>query len=284
MAWRGANPEWRRGHAMAHIDKARLESELFRLVAHTPHLDIVIDPQAPSAGRTGWRGSLWSARRLIDATGRAASTAARRVSAPRPWVARPFWSATPAPASLRDFRIAALPGGYVYRVGSSEADTLWLAGRGSLLSAEPGSIQAAIKLAGGGWVLEGLPPLASLQRGRAFPVSVQWAEGSTAIAVGDAALARDALSSQGVAAGLSSACYAAAVESAQDEIGFREHQHAERALHLQSLAQLIGTCRYSDCIEWQRYLSFILAHPRDAKSPDTICLSHGRVTTSLSVA
>ncbi len=272
VAWECADPEIRRGHAMAHIDKAQLTSELLSLAAR--NLDIIIDPRTASHGKTGWFGPAWSARRLIDATGRAAATAARRVTAPKPWVARPFWSA--APATLREFRIAALPNGYVYRVGSNAIDSLWIAGRGASLSASPQAIETAIIAAGAKWLLDGLPPLESLHSGRAFPVSVQWSEGSAAIAVGDAALARDVLSSQGLAAGLSSACYAVAGESENDLALLRQHQSAERASHLRSISQLVAACRYRDSAEWQQYGDFIGEHLQDA-SQDTIWLSEGRL-------
>jgi flavin-dependent dehydrogenase len=278
MAWESADPQVRRGRAMAHIDKAKLQSDLLSIASRTPHLDIVIDPQTPSRAQSDWFGSHWSARHLIDATGRAAATATRRNTAPKPWVARPFWSATPVPVELREFRIAALPFGYAYRVGSQDVDSLWIAGRGAPLGASANAIEAALIGAGAAWLLEGLGSLDSLRSGRAFPVSIQWAEGLTAIAVGDAALARDALSSQGIAAGLSSACYAVACESERDTTQLLQHQRAERAIHLKSLSQLIATCRYVDSAEWQQYRNFIANHQTEAASPESVYLSHGRLT------
>jgi flavin-dependent dehydrogenase len=278
MAWESADPQVRRGRAMAHIDRAKLRSELLSIASRTPHLDIVIDPHTPSRAQSDWLGSHWSARHLIDATGRAAATATRRNTAPRPWVARPFWSATPMPVQLREFRIAALPFGYAYRVGSQDIDSLWIAGRGAPLGASAKVIEAALIGAGAAWLLEGLRSLASLHSGRAFPVSVQWAEGSTAIAVGDAALARDVLSSQGIAAGLSSACYAVACESERDTTRLLQHQRAERAIHLKSMSHLIATCRYVDSAEWQQYRNFIENHQYEEASRDSVCLSQGRLT------
>jgi hypothetical protein len=277
VAWECADPEIRRGRAMAHIDKAKLESELLRLALSTPHLDIVIDSCAPTHEQNGWCGSGWSARRLIDATGRAAATATRRITPAKPWVARPFWSAAPAPATLREFRIAALPNGYAYRVGSNAVDSLWIVGRGPTMSASPKTIEAAIIRAGAEWLVEGLPPLESLHTGRAFPVSVQWSEGSTALAVGDADLARDVLSSQGIAAGLSSACYAVASKSRSDSTLLRQRQLAERASHLKSLSQLVASCRYAESVAWQQYRDFLGAHLGDEAVPDTIWLSQGRL-------
>jgi hypothetical protein len=280
VAWECSDPEIRRGRAMAHINKAKLESELLRLASCAPQLNIIIDPSAPAQAQFGWFGSGWSARRLIDATGRAAATATVRVTPPKPWVARPFWSPKPAPASLREFRIAALPNGYVYRVGSNEVDSLWIAGRGASLSGSAKTIEAAIIRAGAGWLLEGLPSLESLHSGRAFPVSVQWAKASSAIAVGDADLARDVLSSQGIAAGLSSACYGVASESPSDAALLRQRQVAERARHLKSLSQLVASCRYGDSAEWQQYGHFIGAHLSDAAAHHRIWLSEGRLVGS----
>jgi hypothetical protein len=177
---------------------------------------------------------------------------------------------------MREFRIAALPDGYVYRVGSNEIDSLWIAGRGGTLSASPQAIETAVRLAGAGWLLQGLPALASLHAGRAFPVSVQWAEGSAGIAVGDAALARDVLSSQGIACGLSSARYGVASESENDRALLRQHQLAERARHLQSLSQLLAVCRYADSAEWRQYRDFIGKHLQNTPH-DTIWLSEGRL-------
>jgi flavin-dependent dehydrogenase len=94
--------------------------------------------------------------------------------------------------------------------------------------------------------------------------------------VGDAALARDVLSSQGMATGLSSACYAAAAESENDCALVLQHQLAERARHLQSLSQLVAACRYGNSVEWQRYTDFIGNHLEDAPH-DTIRLSEGRL-------
>ncbi len=281
-AWECADPEMRRGRAMAHIDKAKLESELLRLASRTPQLAIVIDPRAPSQGKLEWFGAEWSARRLIDATGRAAVTAVRRVTAPKPWVARPFWRTVPAPTEMREFRIAALPNGYVYRVGSNDVDALWVAGRGAALGASPKAIEAAICVAGAGWLLEGLPSLETLHSGRAFPVSVQWAEGSSAIAVGDAALARDVLSSQGMAGGLSSACYGAACESENDVARLLQHQLSERGSHVSSLSKLLAACRYRDSAAWQQYAEFIGTHLHEDSSHETIWLSEGRLMNQAS--
>jgi hypothetical protein len=57
------------------------------------------------------------------------------------------------------------------------------------------------------WMLEDLPAFAGLRSGGACAASVQWSEGSGS-RIGDAALARDALSSQGLATGASKALQA----------------------------------------------------------------------------
>jgi len=276
-AWEGSDPVSRRGRALAHVNRDALQRELLSIARRTPQLAIVDDSCVPTRLATGWGGSGWSARHLFDATGRAAVLARQRVAAPKPWVARPFWNPRPASPHLRSFRIAALPFGYVYRLGSNESDTLWIAGRGRSLSASPKVLEEALIRAGASWVLEGLPHLSSLATGRAFPVSVQWAQDSAGIAVGDAALARDVLSSQGIAAGFSSACYALACRSLNDTSLLLQHQCAERASHLKSLSRVISSSCHAGSTEWRRYGRFVAAQLCSPDSQQTIGLSDGRL-------
>jgi hypothetical protein len=275
VAWSQPQPVRHTGAAVAHIDHQELQRELSRVARASPRLDIIEDAAVPARSREGWSGAGWRARQLIDATGRAAALAPRRIRAPRPWVARPFWSHAAAPEE-RAFRLAALPFGYVYRLGSPRADALWIAGRGPELRAPAAALEEAVRRADAAWILEGLPALESLHAGRAFPISVQWTEDSPCTAVGDAALARDVLSSQGIAAGFSSACYAAAIRSAHDSALVLQHQRAERARHLQSLSQLIASCRYAAAPEWVRYGRFITRHLTAAPA-DGIRLSRGQL-------
>jgi 2-polyprenyl-6-methoxyphenol hydroxylase-like FAD-dependent oxidoreductase len=281
VAWSTLSLEVRAGRAMAHIDHARLQSELFGIAARARNLDLIVDERVPARNALGWRGSRWSAGRLIDATGRAAVTAETRVAPPKPWVARPFWGRWSIAPDFREFRIAALPFGYAYRVGNDDIDMLWVVGRGSPLSASPEMTEAVLKKSGAAWLLEGMPRLRHLSSGRAYPVSVQWARHCDALAVGDAALARDVLGSQGMAAGLSSACYAAACEMESEKDLLLRRQAAERTSHLRTLSEMIGACRYGRLPLWQQYRSFLDTHAEENASRDSSYLSGGRLVAGI---
>jgi hypothetical protein len=57
---------------------------------------------------------------------------------------------------------------------------------------------------GAGWVLKGLGSFDSIQAGKGGVASVQWSAGPAApLRVGDASLARDSLSAQGLCSGIS---------------------------------------------------------------------------------
>ena len=276
VAWTHPDAVKHTGAAVAHIDHGELQRELWRIARRSPRLELIDDATLPKRSRQGWSGSGWRARHLIDATGRAAVLAPRRIHAAQPWVARPFWTHAAAPDE-RSFRLAALPFGYVYRLGSDKVDTVWIAGRGRELCAPAAVLEDILRRADAAWILEGLPALDSLHSGRAFPISVQWTQGSPCVAVGDAALARDVLSSQGIAAGFSSACYAAAIRCAGDSSLVQRHQCAERARHLQTLSQLIASCRYAATPEWARYGRFIAQHCSATIPSDEVRLSGGQL-------
>ena len=93
-----------------------------------------------------------------------------------------------------------------------------------------------------------------------MPASVQWTAGGDARRIGDAALARDALSSQGLAAGISEALYAAAVVDESGESLLSLRQREQRAAHLLSLARSIAACRFRAEEAWQEYEMFVAAH------------------------
>ena len=215
------DPSTTRGRAVAHLDQVQLTAELLDVARRHPMLSIKSESQTPVRRNGLWHGTSWRARTLLDATGRAMAMSSCRVHPPRPWVARPFWriaSSTQAGhlCADRSFRIAALPFGYAYRLGSNTADMVWVVGRGEPLSHSPASLERHLRSLGAGWLLEGFAPLTSAHTGRSHPASVQWSQDSQCSTIGDAALCRDILSSQGLAAGISDALYAAAARSDDD--------------------------------------------------------------------
>ena len=117
-----------------------------------------------------------------------------------------------------------------------------------------------------------------MKRGATGVASVQWSiAGHTALA-GEAAIARDALSSQGLAASLSDALYAVAA-IASDRLEYLHLRQAENlSTHLRLLREQIARCRYRARPLWQAYDRFVdeqtasLAESRKAPS-----LRQGRI-------
>jgi 2-polyprenyl-6-methoxyphenol hydroxylase-like FAD-dependent oxidoreductase len=275
LAWAQADPQTLHGRAVAHIEHGALVAELFAIAQRTSNLTLRLESCLPVMHDGQWHGDGWRATTLVDATGRAMAFTQKRLQAPKPWVARPFWvrgRQVPDPS----LRIASLPFGYAFRLGAPGLDMLWIAGRGTILAQSLPAIGRSIVAAGAGWLLEGFPTLESAQRGRAYPASVQWARTSSTAAVGDAFLARDILSSQGIASGICDAMYAACAHHEPDRTLWQQRQHAERGSHLRSLAHLIGDCRFRSCRVWAEYGRFIGQNvPRS--SGDAVALRQGRI-------
>lgn len=194
------------------------------------------------------------ARRVLDATGRASLTATRRLRLRRPFFGRSF--AAPRPAAVRrGFALAALPEGYVVRIVSERHTVLTLFSSSSqarLLNRLPERAQRA----GAGFILEGLPRLDQFVAGPTLPASVQASAGDS-LRIGDAAFARDTLSSQGLASALADAAYGAAVRTDFDARQLAARQAAGLAQHLDTIAELVGACRYLQQGCWRDYLDDI---------------------------
>ena len=284
-AWETPEPSTTRGRAVAHLDHGQLTAELLAVAHRHPLLKIISESQTPARRNGLWHGTSWRARTLLDATGRAMVMSARRVRPPKPWVARPFWriAGTRARrlATDRSFRIAALPFGYAYRLASNSTDMLWVVGRGEELSHSPAALERTLRSLGAAWLLEGFAPLTTAGTGRSHPASVQWSEGSPCGTIGDAALSRDILSSQGMAGGISDALYVAAARS-EDDDALRVQRHAAQcAAHLRSLQQVFAACRHRDRRSWRAYTEFVTQHQRPSALADGAALIGGRVTPTI---
>jgi 2-polyprenyl-6-methoxyphenol hydroxylase-like FAD-dependent oxidoreductase len=277
VAWESRIPTTTRGRAVAHIEHGALHTELLSIARRDPNLTLQIESQLPAFRQGHWCGTSWRAKTLLDATGRAMAFATRKVHPPKPWVARAFWTQKPSAACDRSLRIAALPFGYVYRLASSHTDMVWVAGRGSNLSQSAAALERTLRSAGARWLLEGFPPLETASSGRAYAASLQWSENSPCAAIGDAALARDILSSQGLAAGISDALYAVASQTEGEAALWLNRQVTERAAHLRALAQLFASCRYGDRADWIQYFDFVASHQSASTAAESAALVSGRI-------
>ena len=244
VAWHTPEPETRPTRATAHVARPDLDLALRRAVARLPAISVMagLDPEVEHR-----------AARTIDASGRAAVSAIRRVGPPVPFVARTLTAEGRFAPADRPFRLAAQAEGYVYRLATP---TLVAFG---IVAPKPGRDMPSedeLGRRGLGWMLDGLPPLGTMASGRGGAASVQWSEGANGtIRAGDAALARDPLSSQGIANGLSDAL--AAVE---DPARLTVRHSRERRTHLTSLVHMLDACWYRDGEGWSGYRAFLREH------------------------
>jgi hypothetical protein len=200
-------------------------------------------------------GRDWMTKHFVDATGRAAVTAIRRIRAPKPWVARIFWA--PVGAYDRGFAIAQLPQGYAYRLGAASTLVFGVVGRHDMVAGGLLDIARHLRVQAP-WMLEDLPPFAELRSGGACAASVQWSDGG-GLRIGDAALARDALSSQGLATGASEALQACAMVGQDDRALIVARQREQRQAHLRSLLAGLGNGRFSHTPTWRQYIDFVVS-------------------------
>ena len=252
------------GPTEAHVERPALDLALFRALVESGRVIFKVgDPSCVKAAIAAARNK---EIRLIDATGRRAVSARRKVHLIRPFAARTFLiarSSSPADGSLR---IAALPGGFVYRLGGANHLLLGIAGRKETIVGDCAVLEERIYQCQAGWILDRTPLLSEWVPGRISAASVQWTIEDAATTIGDAALARDTLSSQGLATGISEALHAAASESTADQHLLNLRKIEQRSSHLRSVASLIGRCRFREERAWQDYEEFLQHHAEWSKN------------------
>jgi len=274
-AWECAAPQSTPGPPTAHVARPTLELALLALLRRERRATIRFAPRLRPGQNLAASG--WRACKIIDASGRAALTAANLVQPPRPWVARTFAAERARCEVDAGFAIAALPDGYAYRLGTAANLTVGIVGRGGSVSGSPREIECRLRRAAP-WLIEGLPAFSEMRANKAKPASVQWSEGP-GLRIGDAALARDALSSQGIVAGSTEALLAAAWEDEADLRSIHARQSEQRRAHLRSLLGTIERCRYADHPVWEDYRAFLSAHVESERPRMTAALRGGRIET-----
>jgi 2-polyprenyl-6-methoxyphenol hydroxylase-like FAD-dependent oxidoreductase len=245
VAWEQSVPTERRGPACAHVDRSALVGALWRRVQACPDVQVV----APL------RTAEVTAKRLVDATGRRALTAARRAHP------TPVWVATCCSVARGDLdptmRLAASSTGYAFRLGSARWLTVGWVGPGA---PPPNSAAVCDRLVdgGAGWLLEDVD-LAEAQvvRRVASVADAAPSDDARVLALGDAALGRDALASQGMAIGLSDARRAAGPDGdrGREALSSRHRDGLER--HLRHLAGTLDACHHHRAPAWLTYRRWV---------------------------
>ena len=116
-----------------------------------------------------------------------------------------------------------------------------------------------------------------MNRGSSGVTSVQWAVPGPAALIGDASIARDPLSSQGLAASLSDALYAVAAIMTGDADSLHARQTENLRAHLMYLQAVLMQCRYLDNAHWTAYERFIAANIAGRVDRPASALRHGRL-------
>jgi flavin-dependent dehydrogenase len=261
----------------AHVERPALDVALFTAAVRTRRIEFILSNQPREALSIITNKST----NVIDASGRRAVTAKRRIQPTRPWVAKTFWVRKQDCLAMTKLRIAALTGGYVYRLGAMNCIGIGIVGRGDTLRADPSRLERNISEQGADWVLEGLPSLAEMSQGITMAASVQWTEGDEGVRIGSARLAHDALSSQGLATGLSDALYAASMRDKENDHSFISARQTEQRLsHLDSMARVIANCRFANSYEWSEYAQFVSSYLSLSSVPSRTVLKDGHVRPS----
>jgi flavin-dependent dehydrogenase len=273
-AWDAALPSASRAPKSAHVERPALELALLDRLVGMQGVQFAIERcKMTDDGRIFGAG--WRAHTVIDATGRAAATASQRRRPARPWVARTWRTSRRWCKADPGFAIAALPEGYAYRLGSELFLCLGVVGR-VCLSGGPVAVEDIVRTHAP-WLLDGLPSVATMRPGAAGAASVQCTEIDSRLRIGDAALARDALSSQGLATGAAEAMLAAAVRKDSDLELLLARQREQRQAHFVSLLQTIDRCRFSAWPTWHDYRTFVSQQISAPERASTAALRSGRV-------
>jgi hypothetical protein len=248
VAWEQAEPQSRTSPACAQLDRAALVTALWQRIRCCPQIRVVGRLRArPEDAVTG---------RLVDATGRRAVTARDHLRPRQPWVAA---SCTFSRQALDPtMRLAAGPGGYAYRLGSASWLTIGWAGPGTP-PRDADRLRRRIVDAGAGWLVEQIPLDEVPTTCRVASLSVPVRGPDPVVALGDAALARDALASQGGSIGLSDARLAAEPATSSEELAQRAVDGRER--HLRFLTRVLGSCHHRHNPAWSQYRQWV-AHQR----------------------
>jgi flavin-dependent dehydrogenase len=249
LAWERAIPDPVRGPATVHILRPLLEECLLARVRAAP----AITMEAATAMH-----ALPPARRILDATGRRALTAERRRSPANQGILRGVVLRGSFSHAQQAFRLASLPTGYAYRLGTADALMVGLVQGREQWRDSNDAFDTSLRLAGASWLTAGLD-CGGAERSIGGIASVQWSEGANpAIRIGDSALARDSLASQGIANGISAAL--TLFESAASKEEYLQRVEAERTVHLATLQRLFATCEDHDRPFWRDYGLFLRQH------------------------
>jgi len=254
LAWQSETPIQLQSPPFACIERPALDLALLAVVERGKRVSLVVGSTPRLVAGGSERLGSWGL--VLDATGRRAVTASRRESAPKPFIGRAFHAPVRGGMPTTTFGLAALPDGYAYVASTGSTVCLGIVGRGAAVSGSAADVCRYVR-SFAGWLLDQLPPADAMRVGIAQAASIQSAHSDWAVCIGDAAFARDALSSQGLATGVSDAQRVARLIAAERLTALPEERCVDRRSHVAILQGVISECRFAETPCWQGYLSFL---------------------------
>ncbi|WP_141710936.1 hypothetical protein [Paraburkholderia nodosa] len=250
IAWRSPEPEIIDTAPAAHLERPALERALLALAMRNRRIEF-LPRRAPA-----WPAEQDSTHRrresrIVDASGRRAVAATHVYRCRRPWVARTFAIDCDARRAIAPLMVAALPHGYLYRAAGAHFTTIGIVGRGHMLAGSGAEVCERLLNGAARWAVADLATRTWHCTG-SRPASMQWAEFGNAVAIGDAAFARDALSSQGLASSLTDARYAALIETDDDCRTLAMRSRLARDTHAASLLRMLREV-WCTSEHWRQY-------------------------------
>src|SRR5262249_47664190 len=106
------------------------------------------------------------------------------------------------------------------------------------------------------WIVTGLPMLSDMVETSRYAASLQWTTGAS-LRIGDSAIARDTLASQGLACGISDAFHLAGAKPDAVQLLLAKRQADQLGSHLRSLSHALNTSRFRNESDWVHYRSFV---------------------------
>jgi hypothetical protein len=269
IAWEGAEPRIVPGAATVHLMRPLLEEALLELARRSPNITL-------EAGR--FSAAAAPATLCLDATGRASVSASRRIVPDNPAMCSVFALRGAFSKAQQAFRMAATPYGYVYRSGVAGAMVLGVV-QGRREWATPiRDLARYLRAVGADWLVTGLDA-GGFVRAMGGAACVQWNVGpDSPIRIGDAAWARDPLSSQGISNGISDGLKAC------DAGAEAQERYSELRGHIGNLRRTISACRYADSPYWSGYASALDDFERRIASLDAGSMrnpTHSETGTSI---
>ena len=145
----------------------------------------------------------------------------------------------------------ALPTGYAYGIGTRRSLILGIVQGRSEWASPMKDLAGGLRRYAADWLLAGIDTN-RLTPGIGGHASIQWAIGpATPVRIGDAAFARDALASQGIANGISGGLKVLAGASSTSD--WSRHLNAEALAHLANLRNMISVCCCADRPYWSNH-------------------------------